>query len=109
MGQRVQKLDRIAFESETAESYHSIKHQAELPPLENRTGNGVQDYAAAAKDTIQTGTVVDAKRMPNGSTRIVIRKAYPGEDIPQILEAIIYIAPQGRTVLATYGRVKAKT
>lgn len=102
----VQKLERFGFETDTAEAYHAIKHSKEMPSLQEGQGNLVQDHALAAKDTIKTGDVVSAKQMLNGSTQIIIHKAYPGMKRP--LEAIIYVEPNGKVTLASYGEAKAK-
>ena len=49
----VQKLERVGFESDTAEAYHAVKHQGEVPPRDDATGDLVSNYDAAAQDTIR--------------------------------------------------------
>ena len=100
---RVQGLDHFGFESETATAYHAQKHQGELPQTPSRTGDPVIDYMAAAQDTIRTGTVADVT-VSEESTCVIIRKDYNG----RVMEAIVYIRPDGRVTLATYGTQKAK-
>jgi hypothetical protein len=109
VAQGVQKLDRVGYESDTAESYHAVKHQPEMPSPP-RSPNQVENANAYAMDTIKTGSVVDATRPPaGGSTRVIIQKTYPsaagGE--PQVMEAIVYVDPNGKVTLASYGRAKA--
>jgi len=50
-----------------------------------------------------TGEVVKAERQPNGSTLVIIQKTYGGK----VLEAILYIKPDGKVTLASYGKAKA--
>jgi hypothetical protein len=107
IAEAVQSLDRVGFESETAEAYHAIKHQDELPSIPGATGEPVRDYAAAARDTIRTGSVVDASPS-GGSTRVVIRKTYGTPPNQSLMEAIIYVRPNGKVTLASYGTAKAK-
>jgi hypothetical protein len=109
IARRVQALDRLRYESETAEAYHAIKHQTELPPPEAfpRTGDPVADFAAAAKDTIKTGTA-EATPLEGGKTRIRIVKTYGTGADATVLEAIIYVDAAGRVTLATFGKAKAK-
>jgi hypothetical protein len=101
----VKGLKRVAFQSDTAEAYHAVKHQGELPP-EFRTGNAVDNYQNAYNDTIKTGNVVKAVATPTGSTQVIIQKTYAGTGAP--MEAIIYVKPDGEVVLASYGAAKAK-
>jgi hypothetical protein len=103
VARQVQGLENVGFESPTAEAYHAIKHQAELPARPGATGDPVTDYAAAARDTIRTGSVVDSARAGD-SVRVIIRKDYSGT----LMEAIIYVKPDGTVTLATYGAAKAK-
>ncbi|HEY0195160.1 MAG TPA: hypothetical protein VGC42_28795, partial [Kofleriaceae bacterium] len=102
IGKAVKGLDRVGFESETAESYHTVKHQAELPEPK-LAESPVENYDAYAKDTIKTGEVVKAERQPNGSIQVIIQKTYGGK----VLEAILYIKPDGKVTLASYGKRKA--
>jgi hypothetical protein len=102
VARQVQGLERVGFESPTAEAYHAVKHQSELPARPGATGDPVADYAAAARDTIRTGDVVDATLLGD-STRVIIHKNYAGTN----MEAIIYVKPDGTVTLATYGAPKA--
>lgn len=109
VAQAVQKLDRVSYESDTADSYHAIKHPGELPQPP-RSPDPVENANAYAMDTIKTGDAVDASRpVAGGSTRVIIQKTYPspsgGE--PQVMEAIVYIDPSGKVALASYGAAKA--
>lgn len=102
IGAEVQGMKRIAFESDTAEAYHAVKNQDELPPEFTPAGRDpVESYHAAYDDTIKTGTVTVTKVA--GATKVVIQKTYAGIDEP--MEAIIYVKPDGTTVLATYKAV----
>jgi hypothetical protein len=103
----VQKLDRFGFESEAAEAYHAVKHGRELPP-ELRTGQPVADYRAALTDTIRTGEVVLAQPMEGGSTMAVIRQTYGAGDTAVTMEALVFISPDGRVTVASYGSPKMK-
>jgi hypothetical protein len=98
----VKGLDRFAYESETAESYHALKHQGDLPEPK-LADNPVDNYDAYAKDTIKTGDVVKAETQPNGSTLVIVQKSYGGK----LLEAIVYVKPDGTVTLASYGQAKA--
>jgi hypothetical protein len=104
---QVQGLERVAFESPTAEAYHAVKHKAELPTELQHTGDPVVDYAPAAHDTIKTGEVVGAVRVQGDSIRVVIHKDY-GDTAKVTMEAIIYVKPDGTVTLATYGKPKAR-
>jgi hypothetical protein len=103
----VKSLKRIGFESETAEAYHARKHGDELPPLPQFTDNAVKNYAEAISDTMHTGDIAEAIRLPNGSIRCIIRKTYPGSP-GKMMEAIVYVRPDGKVTLASYGAAKAK-
>jgi hypothetical protein len=102
IGKAVKGLDRFGFESETAESYHAAKHQAELPEPK-LAESPVENYDAYAKDTIKTGEVVKAEQQPNGSTLVIVQKTYGGT----VLEAILYVKPDGQVTLASFGKPKA--
>jgi hypothetical protein len=102
IGKAVKGLDRFGFESETAESYHAAKHQAELPEPK-LADSPVENYDAYAKDTIKTGEVVKAEQQPNGSTLVIVQKTYGGT----VLEAILYVKPDGQVTLASFGKAKA--
>jgi hypothetical protein len=104
---RVQGLERLGYETPTAEAYHALKHQGELPPMANRTGDPVKDYNAAAMDTVRNGQVVHSGPAEGGSTRVVIRKEYGVPD-GIVKEAIVYVKPDGTVSLATYGKPKWK-
>jgi hypothetical protein len=101
----VQKLDRVAFETPTAEAYHAAKHMKDVPPMAGQTGNYVKDYAAAAKETIQTGKITSVKEFKNpDAVRVAIRKLL-GEPPNQVeVEAVIYVTPDGMPTLATFGK-----
>jgi hypothetical protein len=47
--------------------------------------------------------VVKAEHQPNGSTLVIIQKTYGGT----VLEAILYVKPDGKVTLASYGKAKA--
>jgi hypothetical protein len=104
VARQVQGLERVAFESPTAEVYHARKHQAEVPDELKQLQDPVLDYASAAHDTIHTGTVVEAVRVQGDSIQVVIRKDYGDPKVT--MEAIIYVTPDGTVTLATYGKQK---
>jgi len=110
IAQAVQKLDRVSYESDTAESYHAVKHQNELPSPSKST-NPVENFDDYAMDTIKHGTIVDTARPQAGSsTRVIIQKTYPSSEPggePSVMEAIIYVDPNGTVTLASFGRAKA--
>jgi hypothetical protein len=106
IARQVQGLERVAFESPTAEVSQARKHQAEVPDELKHSQDPVLDYAPAAHDTIHTGTVVDAVRVGD-SIRVVIRKDY-GDTTKVTMEAIIYVTPDGTVTLETYGTRKFK-
>ena len=90
----------MAFQSETAEAYHALKHQTDLPPeFRPAGGNPVDNYEAAINDVVKTGRVVAAEPTDTGSTMVVIQKTYPsiGADV----KVIIYVKPDGTPVIAT--------
>jgi hypothetical protein len=103
----VQKLDHVAFESVSSEVYHAVKHRLEVPQ-QFMTGDAVRDYRAAIRDTVRTGEITSAGSTDDGKTRVVIRKPYQGEGREELLEAIIYVEPDGTVTIASYGRAKAK-
>jgi hypothetical protein len=105
----VQKLDRVSYESDTAESYHAVKHQGELPAPSKST-DPVENFNMYATDTIKNGSVVDATTLePGGSTRVIIQKTYTSssDGTPQTMEAIVYVDANGKVTLASYGNAKA--
>jgi hypothetical protein len=105
----VQKLGRITYETDTAEAYHALKHKKELKGvLPEANKNQVHHYATAADDTIRNGAVVKAEPAEGGSTLVIIQKEYMTPEGPKILEAIIYVKPDGKVTLASYGEAKAK-
>jgi hypothetical protein len=108
IGDAVQGLDRLAFESDTAAAYHAQKHSAEVPPMDGATGDPVVDYMNAARDTIQTGRVAATKTMPNGNTMVEIRQTYGTPPVQTEMHAIIYVEPGGKVTLATYKSVPVK-
>ncbi len=103
----VQTLDRFAFESESSEVYHAVKHGRELPP-EFETGDAVEDYAAATRDTIRSGKIVKATGVDGGAVLVIIRKEYQAANYDEVLEAIVYVEDTGKVTVASYGRAKAK-
>jgi hypothetical protein len=96
----VQGLEHVAFRSPGAEIYNVREHQAEVPVRLQNPDDPVGAYVAAANDTIHTGRVVAAGRAASGSIRVRIHKDY-GND--HVMEAIIYVNPDGTVTLATYG------
>lgn len=111
VAQKVKELERIGWETETAEAYHSYKHAKELPAggpgVPSRTGDVVKDYAAFAQDTVKNGRVVLAEPAGAGKTRVVIHHEY-GEGAARLtLEAIIYVEADGTVTMASLGAPKA--
>ncbi|WP_119729620.1 hypothetical protein [Thermomonospora amylolytica] len=94
---------RIDMGSESSAAYHAHKHYKELPESE-RTGDMIRDYLDSAERTIREGEVWRRQTMDNGSEQLIIRRDVGGT----VMEAIIYVKPDGSTVMASYGSAKVK-
>lgn len=110
IGAKVQKLDRIPYESPTAEAYHAQKHAKELDDLtELPASDPVTRFAEATKLTLTKGAVTKAELSHTGSTMVIIQRSFPKNGGGSVtLEAIVYVKPDGRVVIATFGGAKAK-
>jgi hypothetical protein len=107
---KVQTLERIPYQSPAAEAYHAQKHAKELEGLtEIPAGDAVTRFAEATKLTLTQGTVFKAEVSETGSIRIILRRDFVKDDgSTATLEAIVYVQPDGRVVIATFGGAKAK-
>jgi len=104
----LQKLNRFAFESPTAEAYHAVKHGRELPP-QHASGrkDAVAQYAASARQTIKNGSA-KADKKPDGSVKVTITRTYGEAPATVTMTAVVFVKPSTvrrgwRVVLATYG------
>ena len=107
---KVQTLERVPYQSPAAEAYHAQKHAKELDGLtEIPAGDAVTRFAEATKLTLTQGTVFKAEVSETGSIRIILRREFTKDDgTTATLEAIVYVQPDGRVVIATFGGAKAK-
>ncbi len=108
IGRAVQQLAELRFATDAAEVYHARKHgtERELPP-EFVTGDPVRDFNAALRDTVRTGAVEVVRPTHTESIQVVIRKTY-GANPGVVMEAIIYVRPNGNVIIATYGKAKMR-
>ncbi len=108
---RVQRLERVPYESPSAEAYHAQKHKKDLEGLsELRADDAVTRFAEATRLTLTDGAVYKAEpSTKKEATAVIIRRSFPTVDgESKLLEAILYVDPDGQVVLATFGEKKAK-
>ncbi len=98
-------VDRVkahppGFGSDTATLYHAEKHHSELPASE-QTGRKATDYLDSLRKTICTpDSVVDPEISSTGARKIEFYRTAEGKTV----RAIVYVQPDGRAVVATYGQ-----
>lgn len=105
----VQELERIDFKTAAAEAYHAWKHRKEVPESILPEGSVIDRYFAGGMDVIRNGKPVFAEHLdpPKVGTRIVIHQRYVIESAEVVKEAILYVAPDGKVVLLSWGDPKA--
>ena len=108
---RVQQHDRFAYQTLTAEAYHVEKH---APDLDDIVGlplvDGVVKFAEATRITLREGAVHTARVEANGSIKVVIRRTFAkngGKDKFIELEVIAFVQPDGKVVVASFGKAKS--
>lgn len=106
IGLAVQGLGNVAFADAVREAYHALKHEGEILAGFDR-GNVFDTHQAIAMHTIRTGEVMDTPPDPthSASTRIVIHQRY-GSNPKNWREAVIWVSPDGRATLASWGKCK---
>ena len=107
---KVQQLDRIAYQSRSAEAYHVEKHARELDGIVGLPENDqVARFAEATRLTLREGLVHAVSLESNGSFKVIfVRKFSTAKtDAPKILEAVVYVQTDGTVVMATFGGAKA--
>jgi hypothetical protein len=91
------------FGSESATLYHAEKHYAELPASE-QTGKKAANYLDSLGKTISSpDSVVGPEVSSTGARQVIFHRTVEGAR----LEAIVYVQPNGRAVVATYGAAKS--
>jgi hypothetical protein len=107
---KVQQLDRIAYQSASAEAYHVEKHARELKDIVGLPEHDqVARFAEATRLTLREGMVHALSLESNGSFKLVIRREFSSRKKDTVmLEAIVYVQPDGKVVIATFGASKAK-
>jgi len=107
---KVQQLDRITYQSPTAEAYHVEKHVNELEDIVGLPEHDpVARFAEATRLTLREGTVHSASVESNGSIKVVIRKEFAttAKELTE-LQAVVYVQLDGKVVIATFGGSGAK-
>ena len=104
---KVQHLDRIDYQSPTAEAYHAEKHARELKDIVGLPEHDqIARFAEATRLTLRDGNVFSVGVEANGSVKVVIRHQFASIKKPIELEVIAYVQPDGRVVIATFGASK---
>ncbi|MEU6033909.1 hypothetical protein ABZ801_00710 [Actinomadura sp. NPDC047616] len=99
--------DDIGMGSDTSAAYHARKHYHEVG-VSAQSGHVVDDYLKSAERTIGQGALVKDELSSSGSRQMVFHREVIGADgNPRTVEAVVYVKPNGETVLATYGEPKA--
>ena len=106
---KVRGMNRVAYETDTAEAYHARKHMSELPSGEQDAAKPVDAMNTSAMKTIREGTLFRDQVMADTGSRQLVFRRVAGDPPNQVtLEAIVYVKPDGTVVLASFGSAKVR-
>ena len=104
--QRLKNIaDELKFSSESAATYHALKHYKEQPPSHvGRYSTKFEDYYQSAIETIKKSTEIIPGYNQNGDRTFKFISSY--SDLDYKLQVIVSVSPQGEGRILTYFQFK---